>query len=122
MKIKAVALAIVLSAFAMSLYGCCSPYYVSAKNEQALVDAVELRDHRAAERLLKQGVSANCEGDPQGVPVLHRAAYLNDLKMVELLLSYGADANKRDTFGDLPIDLAKDERVDALLRRKAKGQ
>jgi ankyrin repeat protein len=45
----------------------------------------------------------------RGSTLLHRMCY--DLKMVELLLSYGADVNIRNIDGDRPIDRARRNKV-----------
>ncbi|XP_062605994.1 ankyrin repeat domain-containing protein 50-like [Saccostrea cucullata] len=47
------------------------------------------------EYLLRNGASANYQNH-EGISTLHEACQRNDLKLIQVLLSYGADVNKKD--------------------------
>lgn len=51
-----------------------------------------------------------------GTTVLHEAAKRNDLGLIKLVLSKGGDAMVRDRLGKVPLELAGDDRVKAVLR------
>ncbi|GAA5867313.1 hypothetical protein JCM3774_003542 [Rhodotorula dairenensis] len=61
--------------------------------------------------------------DPaSGTTVLHEAAKRKDLALIKLVLSRDADVLARDKRGKLPIDLAKDERIKEVLRKRANSE
>ena len=52
-----------------------------------------------------------------GGTLLHQAARLKDMKLIQLLLLNGADPFRRDKKGRLPKDVTKDERTRAILKK-----
>ncbi|MBA7670082.1 hypothetical protein ES703_78225 [subsurface metagenome] len=68
------------------------------------------------ELLIRYGADVNSTDSYLKRTPLHYAAKYNKPNAVKLLLDHGASTSVRDEKGDLPIDLANDENVIALLR------
>src|SRR5262245_934684 len=87
-----------------------------------LVDAVERRDTRAAQALLKQRVDVNAT-QPDGATALQWAAHWDDLATAELLLRAGAKVNAANDLGVTALALASENgsapMVEALLEAGA---
>jgi ankyrin repeat protein len=87
-----------------------------------LADAVERRDVRAAQSLLKQRADVNAT-QADGATALHWAAHWDDLATAELLLRGGAKANAANDLGVTPLALACENgsapMVEALLKAGA---
>ncbi|KAJ8985213.1 hypothetical protein NQ317_018242 [Molorchus minor] len=60
--------------------------------------------HQCAELLLDNGADINCRDGKSGRTALFHAAENQDLEMVLLLLSYGADTKVKNFFGTSPHD------------------
>ncbi|MCB9228151.1 MAG: ankyrin repeat domain-containing protein [Deltaproteobacteria bacterium] len=75
--------------------------------------------------LLEQlGILVNLVDKTRGVTSLHWAVFYGDIDVVQALITAGADVNKADFAGVLPIDIAvqeEDEEIVALLRRAHSG-
>ena len=67
-----------------------------------LVQAVEHRDSRAVEALVKQRVDVNA-AQPDGATALHWAAHWDDVPTAERLLRAGAKANASNDLGVTPL-------------------
>jgi ankyrin repeat protein len=84
-----------------------------------LVQAVERRDARAVESLLKQRIDVNA-AQPDGATALHWAAHWDDVATAERLMRAGANANAANDLGVTPLALACENgsmpMVEALLR------
>ena len=52
-----------------------------------------------------------------GGTLLHEAARKKDAKLIQLLLTHGADPFRRDRKGKLPQDVTKDEKTRSILKR-----
>ena len=87
-----------------------------------LVDAVERRDLRAAQALVKERVDVNAT-QPDGATALQWAAHWDDLPTAELLLRAGAKVNAANDLGVTPLALASENgsapMVEALLEAGA---
>jgi ankyrin repeat protein len=70
-----------------------------------LVQAIERRDARAVETLLKQRVDVNA-AQPDGATALHWAAHWDDVATAERLIRAGAKANAANDLGVTPLALA----------------
>ncbi|BGP48947.1 hypothetical protein JCM10450v2_004826 [Rhodotorula kratochvilovae] len=57
-----------------------------------------------------------------GATVLHEAVRRRDLGIIKLVVGRGGDVLARDKRGKMPIDLAKDERIRAVLRQKLNSE
>ena len=71
-----------------------------------LFNSVRAGDGQVVRMLLDQGMNVNLKG-PRGATPLHIAARFGQTDMVDLLLSYGADASSRDDSGKSPSDKAR---------------
>jgi ankyrin repeat protein len=84
-----------------------------------LVQAVERRDARAVEALLKQRIDVNA-AQPDGATALHWAAHWDDLATAERLMRAGANANAANDLGVTALALACENgsvpMVETLLR------
>lgn len=58
--------------------------------------------------------------EPNGSTALHAAAYFGNEKIVELLLSKGAQRTIKNRFGNTPVDEAKTENIKQLLKPSEK--
>jgi ankyrin len=81
------------------------PSFAQTAKDFRLVDAVERRDSRAAQSLIKQGVNVNA-AQPDGATALQWAAHWDDLATAELLLKAGAKVNAANDLGITPLALA----------------
>jgi ankyrin repeat protein len=70
-----------------------------------LVEAVERRDARATDTLLKQRVDVNA-AQPDGATALHWAAHWDDVATAERLIRAGAKVNAANDLGVTPLALA----------------
>ena len=90
--------------------------------DQRLAQAVERRDARAVEALLKQRVDVNA-AQPDGATALHWAAHWDDVTTAERLIRAGAKVNAANDLGVTPIALACENgsapMVEALLKAGA---
>ena len=68
------------------------------------------------EYLINKGIYVN-EIHKTGCTALHAAAYCGHLKVVQLLLDYGAKTDLRNNFGYLPIDKAVSKEIKELLKK-----
>jgi uncharacterized protein len=84
-----------------------------------LVQAVERRDARAVETLLKQRIDVNA-AQPDGATALHWAAHWDDVATAERLMRAGAKADAANDLGVTPLALACENgslpMVETLLR------
>lgn len=80
-----------------------------------LFEAIHEDEPEDLQEILEKGADPNTELD--GEYPLHRAALLDNEKMVLLLLEHGADPKVRNRRGEVPLDLASKERVTALLKK-----
>jgi ankyrin repeat protein len=70
----------------------------NAKEEPALIEAVEESDFRRAQKLIAKGADVN-QQNSYGYSALHVAAASGDAKVVKLLLEAGANVNARNPTG-----------------------
>jgi ankyrin repeat protein len=82
-----------------------APSAAQTRPDLRLVEAVERRDARAAEFLVKQAVDVNA-AQPDGATALHWAAHWDDLATARLLLRSGAQPNAPNDLGVTPLALA----------------
>ena len=78
--------------------------YIAARNGHVSI----------CEYLINKGIAVN-EIQHTGSTALHGAAYYGQLKVVKLLLNYGANINIKNNFGHLPKDEAMTEDIKNLL-------
>ncbi|EPS41310.1 hypothetical protein H072_4833 [Dactylellina haptotyla CBS 200.50] len=57
------------------------------------------------------------DGGVPGSTLLHEAAKVRDIRLIQILLLHGADPFRRDKKGKLPQDVTKDEKTRAVLKR-----
>ena len=99
-----------------------APAWAQTRPDLRLVDAVERRDARAAELLVKQRSDVNA-AQPDGATALHWAAHWDDLATGRLLLRAGAKVNVANDLGVTPLALACENgsaaMVEALLEAGA---
>lgn len=97
--------------------------HVSAKSGHVSNAAAEALYHFiAAPR--SRGLDFGVKDKASGATVLHAAAQRKDLGLIKLVLARGGDVLVRDRRSKIPLDLAKDERIKAVLRQavSAEGQ
>ena len=90
-------------------------------SQTSLFDAIQRNSVTDVQRLLKRGANANVVDD-NGVPALMAATLFGDVKLMELVLAHGADANRTGPGGTTALiwavpDVAK---VRLLLAHGAK--
>jgi len=73
--------------------------------DEQLIEAVSNKDLEKAKFCLSNGANPNAEEQSLG-SVLALAVYATDQDMIDLLLSYGADPNKENLWGETPLMLA----------------
>lgn len=90
------------------------------------ITAIELSDFTKLESLLKAGLDPNAidRHSDSGMTLLHAASALSDNKaIVELLIQYGADVNRKDKFGRSPAllsaALVKPDNLEILVKHHA---
>lgn len=92
----------------------------SSSSYTPLMKALESENNRAAEYLLEKGADPNMmSGDPAMPPIMipiHRGSYttITDVQFnqIKLLIKYGADVNKKNEYGTLPLELARSIRYE----------
>ena len=101
---------------------CCSGPPPPRKTGRiyAWSSAVEHRDARAVQALLKQRVDVNA-AQPDGATALHWAAHWDDVATAELLLRAGAKVNAANDHGVTPLALACENGSVADGRGAARG-
>lgn len=72
--------------------------------------------YRFLERPRSRVVDLGVREDSTGTTMLHEAARRKDLHLIKMAISRGADVLARDKKNKMPIDVAKDEKVKAVLR------
>jgi uncharacterized protein len=90
------------------------------KDGRSLRQAVYSRQHKAVQMLLNAGFDVNFhERDqvhPENPSAVHVAASnTNDFKTLKLLIEYGADITRKDTYGDRPFNAALGNNDKALM-------
>lgn len=108
---------------------CCfllsisSAVFVSSASASRLHDAVIEQDHEAVQKLLMEGDDPNEKMSEWGIAPLKIAAALGSLRIVELLITAGADVNLKDSTGSVPLHAAAEkgnrEIIAILLRHGA---
>ncbi|MCB1116378.1 MAG: ankyrin repeat domain-containing protein [Chlamydiia bacterium] len=83
-------------------------YYIAGTNQ-----------HEIARMLLEQGANVNSVAQRNNSTPLHLAAEKTDLDMIDLLISYGADANAKDKEGKTPLHLFMIKHTNILDEPKA---
>lgn len=78
---------------------------INSEGDTVLHYACLWGDARAVRLLLASGSDVNSLGDMERSP-LHVAVSNRFCDIVEILLSHGAHTNKKDSFGDTPLELA----------------
>src|SRR4029450_11494185 len=69
----------------------------AARSDAVLMGAVDFGHHAIVEWLLARGANVDARGnDPTRHTALHSAAWNGDLRMVQLLVTAGADRTSRD--------------------------
>ena len=77
-------------------------YYT--KIEENMFDLVHRGDYKAICSRIKKGTSVNLRND-QDQTLLHYAVLYNQVKIAKFLISFGADLNKKDKFGQTVRDV-----------------
>src|SRR5262245_18202387 len=77
----------------------------ATKVDVRLAEAASRRDGARVRTLLSQKVDVNAP-DAQRTPALHWAVRVDDIDLVRLLLSSGADAKLANRYGVTPLPLA----------------
>ena len=85
-------------------------------DEMQLAEAAKRQDTAAVRALLENKVDVNIP-QPDGATALHWAAYWDDLKTLELLLSAGARATVANDYGVTPLSLACTNRNGAMVEK-----
>ena len=71
-----------------------------------LINAAYDKDFRTVQAMLSHSVSISATDHSEWRTALHAAAIAGDLRMIQFLVSNGADANALDRAGDSPAELA----------------
>ena len=66
--------------------------------------------------LLKRGADVDKRSGDDHETALHIAAMFNNTDVIELLLKHGASTKIEDRFGNTPMDLAREQNSEALMR------
>lgn len=70
----------------------------------ALIRAVQYEKHRVAKILLKNGANPNClMNESEGISPLTMACSLDDMEMIDILLSHNANPDTKDKSGKRPF-------------------
>ena len=77
-------------------------YYT--KIEENMFDLVHRGDYKAICSRIKKGTSVNLRND-QDQTLLHYAVLYNQVKIAKFLISFGADLNAKDKFGQTVRDV-----------------
>lgn len=73
--------------------------------KEALFDAIEKKESKKFEQLLKNGADVNCRND-QGETLLHAAVRLKAYEIVKILIAHKAKVNIQKLIGFTPLHLA----------------
>jgi len=76
----------------------------STKVEENMFDFVYRGDYKAVCFRIKKGTSVNLRND-QDQTLLHHAVLYNQVKIAKLLISFGADLDAKDKFGQAVRDI-----------------
>lgn len=79
-----------------------------------------MRGPDVAELLINNGADINTHVTCESSKPLHRAVWMRmntNLKIIELLLQYGVDANMMDNSGRTPLSEANDPKIKEILLR-----
>ena len=90
--------------------------FLVASEDLRLIDAVRHRNTFAVRALLQQQLDVNA-AQPDGATALHWAAHRDDLEIANLLLGAGARVDAVNELGVTPLDLACENRSDAMVSR-----
>lgn len=82
------------------------PNYLSDLGGTPLTWAVAWDRQEVVECLLRNGAEVELPARPARSPLMHAASRGNEA-IVAILMAHGADPSRRDTDGQLPVDLAK---------------
>jgi ankyrin repeat protein len=82
------------------------PNFVNDQGDTPLSWAVAWERYKIAECLLSHGAEVELPERPKWSPLMHAASRGNEA-MVSLLMAYGADALRRNKYGQLSVDLAR---------------
>ena len=85
--------------------------YIAARNGHTSI----------CEYLINKGINVN-EIQKTGSTALHGAAYYGQIKVVKVLLDYGAKTNIKNNFGHLPIDEAMTEEIKNVLKESGEDK
>ena len=85
--------------------------YIASRNGHASI----------CEYLINKGMNVN-DVQKTGSTALHGAAYYGQIKIVKILLNYGAKTNIKNNFGHLPIDEAMTEEIKTILKESGKDK
>ena len=66
--------------------------------------------------LLKRGADVDKRSGDDHETALHIAAMFSNTDVIELLLKHGASTKTEDRFGNTPMDLAREQNNEALMR------
>ena len=77
-------------------------YYI--KVEENMFDLIHRGNYEAVYSRIKKGTSVNLRND-QDQTLLHYAVLYNQVKIAKFLISFGADLNKKDKFGQTVRDV-----------------
>ena len=72
------------------------------KNELKFIKAIKQEDYKILKKMLKKGVSPNLKDEIE-IPVLQLVAQTGNKRMVEFLVSSGADVNCTNRVGQTPL-------------------
>ncbi len=85
--------------------------YIASRNGHASI----------CEYLINKGINVN-EVQKTGSTALHGAAYYGQIKVVKILLNYGAKTNIKNNFGHFPVDEAMTEEIKTILKESGKDK
>jgi ankyrin repeat protein len=95
---------------------------INAPGSEPLQIAIETGNRDLAEFLIQKGADVNAHA-PRHPTLLHYAVRYHQKEMVQLLLSYGANPNVKNLFGETPLDdaITSDQpEITLLLRQQSR--